>query len=86
MIRLNVCSASDDADVESVEVGSELLVYSLLELQHILGGSEVVEGRQTGVLQLDDPVLHDFLVVLGDLDCSQVCRSPVIARNVSVVI
>ena len=86
MIGLDVGPASDDADVEPVDVGCQSLVDSFLELQHILGGSDVVECGKAGVLKLDEPVLHDLLVVLGDLDCAQVCCSPVITRHVSVVV
>ena len=86
MIGLNVGPASDDADVEPVDEGCQSLVDSFLELQHVLGGSEIVECRKADVLKLDEPVLHDFLVVLGDLDCAQVCCSPVIAWHVSVVV
>jgi hypothetical protein len=86
VIGLNIGPASDDADVEPVEVGGKLLVDPFLQLKQVLSGPQVVEGRQASVLCLDETILDDFFVVLSNLDGAQVSCPPVVARHVTVII
>lgn len=72
MVGLDVGPASDDADVEPIEVAGEVLVDSLLELEHVLGASQIVEGWQADILSLDQSILDNLLVVLSNLDSAQV--------------
>lgn len=86
MISLDIGPASDDADVELVEVGGKSLVDSFLELEEVLSGSEIVERWEANILSLDEPILDNLLVMLSYLNSAKVCCSPVVARHVSVVI
>lgn len=86
VIGLDVSPATDDADIEPVDVPVEGLVDAFLQLEHVFIGAQVVEGGQAYVLGLDDAFFQEFLVVLCDLDGSQVGGAPVIARDIAVVV
>jgi hypothetical protein len=58
VVGLDVGSAAEDADVESIEVPCQVLVDSLLQLGDVLGVAQVVDGGEANVLQFDESLLH----------------------------
>lgn len=66
VVGLLYIAALHDTHVELVDVGSQGLVDSFLQLGDVLLASEFADDRQAGVLDVEDGVINALDVVLGD--------------------
>jgi len=57
VIRFRIGSASDNTDVESVEMGGKGLIDSLLKLIYVQHVSEFIKSWKTGILYFDQSLL-----------------------------